>query len=108
MLHDMTEREVRQLLREACATAGSQAAFARLAGVTPAYIGDILADKRRPAGPVLRALGVREKPREYEFIEAQRAEAKAPLVKRRSRGGPIAAAKAAPASLRLRHARRSA
>jgi hypothetical protein len=108
MLHGMTEREVRQLLRQACAAAGSQAAFARLASVTPAYIGDILADKRRPAGPVLRALGVREKPREYEFIEAPRAETKATTMKRQSRGGPKAAAKAAPASLRLRQARRSA
>ena len=43
MLRGMTETEVLKLLREACAAAGSQAAYARLANVTPAYIGDILA-----------------------------------------------------------------
>lgn len=106
MFRGMTEMEVLKLLREACAAAGSQAAFARLANVTPAYIGDILAGKRRPAGPVLRALGVREKPREYELTEAKRTEAQATVpAKRRPRAK--AKAKAAPAALR-RLARRSA
>jgi transcriptional regulator with XRE-family HTH domain len=98
MLRGMTETEIRKLLREACAATGSQAAFARVAGVTPAYIGDILAGKRRPAGPVLRALGVREKPREYELVGAPRAEAAATSAKRRPYATPKA--KAAPASLR--------
>jgi hypothetical protein len=100
MLRGMTETEIRKLLREACAATGSQAAFARLAGVTPAYIGDILAGKRRPAGPVLRALGVREKPREYELIEAGPPETKAAPAKRKPRARAKAKAKAAPASLR--------
>lgn len=55
---ELTETEVRMLLRGACRRAGSQDAWARQAGLSPQHVSDVLLGRRGPAGQVLRALGL--------------------------------------------------
>lgn len=38
--------------------AGTKAAFARLAGISPQFLSDILAKRREPSGKVLDAIGI--------------------------------------------------
>lgn len=47
------------VLRVACELAGSQAAWAREVGLSPQYVTDILAGRRRPTDHVLGLLGLR-------------------------------------------------
>lgn len=47
------------VLRTACATAGSQAAWARSVGLSPQYVTDLLAGRRAFTDPVLARLGLR-------------------------------------------------
>ena len=54
----MTADQVRDLLRAACDKAGSQSNWAKSAGLSPAYVSDVLAGKREPGPKVLRVLGV--------------------------------------------------
>ena len=54
----MTAAEVRDRLREACAAAGSQQAFAAQAGVTASYVSDVLLGRREPTDAVLAPLGL--------------------------------------------------
>lgn len=49
---------IRKRLRRECDRAGSQAAFARRAGVSPELVRMVLDGKRAPAGRVLSALGL--------------------------------------------------
>lgn len=54
----LTEQQVIERLRAACATAGGQKAFAKAHGFTPGYVSDVLRGKRAPADRILAALGV--------------------------------------------------
>lgn len=73
MARALRERDVVSRLRTACRQAGGQARFARIAGVAPQYVCDILAGRTRPGDAVLRALGlqrdIRYVPREPEPVE---------------------------------------
>jgi DNA-binding transcriptional regulator YdaS (Cro superfamily) len=52
----MTLHQVLALLRRECEKAGGQAAWAKAAGVSPAYVSDILHGRREPGESILRAL----------------------------------------------------
>lgn len=54
----MTADDVRKLLRAACDDAGNQATFAKKAGVSRAYVTDVLKGNRNPGPSILRALGL--------------------------------------------------
>jgi DNA-binding transcriptional regulator YdaS (Cro superfamily) len=54
----MTEEEVIERLRTACANAGGQKQFAKLHGFTPGYVSDVLSGKRGPADRILATLGL--------------------------------------------------
>jgi len=54
----MTEDQVRKLLAKACETAGGQKAWALTAGVSGAYVSDVLAGNRSPGKSILAALGL--------------------------------------------------
>ncbi|MEO9787543.1 MAG: transcriptional regulator [Aurantimonas coralicida] len=56
----MTAAGVRDLLRQACADAGSQQAWATANGVSPQYVGDVLLGRREPGDKILDGLGVRK------------------------------------------------
>lgn len=66
----LSEREVIERLREACRVAGNQAAFAKLHGLTPAYVGDVIHGRRQLADKILRAIGI-EKVVTYRPIDSQ-------------------------------------
>ena len=53
----MTADAVRDELREESEYEGSQRALARLIGVSPSFLNDILLGKREPVGKVLEFLG---------------------------------------------------
>lgn len=55
---DMTEQDVIRLLVQACAKAGGQAPWAKQAGVSQAYINDVVNGRRLPGPSVLNALGL--------------------------------------------------
>jgi len=54
----MTVDEVRDLLRKACARAGSQRAWSRQHELSASYVSDVLLGRREPAGRHLRGVGV--------------------------------------------------
>ncbi|MBC6716944.1 transcriptional regulator [Aurantimonas sp. DM33-3] len=56
----MTAAGVRDLLRQACANAGSQQAWATEHGVSPQYVGDVLLGRREPGDKILGGLGLRK------------------------------------------------
>jgi len=56
----MTASDVRDLLRSACATAGSQQAWAREHGVSPQYVGDVILGRREPGDKILDGLGIKK------------------------------------------------
>lgn len=64
---DMTADDVRALLATECAKMGSQAAWAKRAGLSKAYVSDVLLGRREPAKGVLGPLGLRVTVR-YERI----------------------------------------
>lgn len=54
----MTEAEVRKQLERACEVAGGQKAWAIQAGVSAAYVNDVLSERRSPGRSILDALGI--------------------------------------------------
>lgn len=54
----MTENSVIDLIWKRCEAAGSQKAWAREAGVSAAYVGDVLRGRRAPGDSILVALGI--------------------------------------------------
>lgn len=52
----MDAKAVRDLLSEKCASVGSQLEFARLAGVSPSFLNDVLRGRREPSGALLAIL----------------------------------------------------
>jgi len=54
----LTIRDVLDILRRQVEAAGSQQAFAERAGVSQAYVGDILRGQRTPGAKILHALGL--------------------------------------------------
>ena len=54
----MSLDEVLELLRRKCAEAGGQAAWAEAAGVSPAYVSDVLNKRREPGKSILDPLGL--------------------------------------------------
>lgn len=48
-----------RLLKDACAAAGGQAAWAKAHGFSPAYVNDVLQARREPADNICTALGCR-------------------------------------------------
>lgn len=54
---ELSEDEVRQLLAEAVHKAGGQEQWAATAGVSQAYVSNVLAGKIHPGGAITRALG---------------------------------------------------
>lgn len=53
----MNEQDIREHLRIAVLTAGSQKAFAARHGISPAYINDVLQGRREPGEKILAAIG---------------------------------------------------
>ena len=53
-----TKKEVIELIRERIKCTGTQAAFAKKVGITPAYLCDILQQKRSIGIKVLKYLGL--------------------------------------------------
>jgi hypothetical protein len=56
----LRETDVVRRLRSACKAAGGQSAWAAGAGVTPAYVCDVLKGRSRPGEAVLAALGLQK------------------------------------------------
>ena len=54
----MTKEQVIKLLRSACDRAGSQANWAKAHGIAPAYVNDVLNERREPGDKILDALGI--------------------------------------------------
>jgi hypothetical protein len=50
--------ELRMLLRRRCDEAGSERAWALKHGVSPVYVGDVLAGRRAPGKAILATLGL--------------------------------------------------
>lgn len=59
MARALRETDVVRRLRAACKAAGGQSAWAAAAGVTPAYVCDIIKGRSRPGEAILQALGLR-------------------------------------------------
>ena len=55
----MTLDDVRKLLRKACESAGSQQAWAEANKISPAYVSDVLVERREPGPAILDALGLK-------------------------------------------------
>jgi hypothetical protein len=53
----MTKDELLVLLREACAAAESQQAWAKAHGMSASYVGDVLRGRREPGPKVCAVLG---------------------------------------------------
>lgn len=54
----MTADDVRGMLRRACKDAGSQLAWADLHNISPAYVSDVLNERRDPGETICKALGI--------------------------------------------------
>lgn len=59
MANLLTEEEARERLRSAVRGAGTAKAWATMAGLSPAYVCDVLAGNREVAGAVAARLGLR-------------------------------------------------
>jgi transcriptional regulator with XRE-family HTH domain len=57
-MEQLTKQQVQKLIRDRAEQLGSQLAVAEAAGVSAAYISDILNDKREPGPTVLTWLGL--------------------------------------------------
>lgn len=66
---ELTSAEVYGLLRQAITDAGSQKAFAARAGVTPAYVNDLVRGRRGWSDRILATLGVQ---RDVRFVATGR------------------------------------
>ena len=55
----LTEQEVLERLRTAIKRAGGQRAFAKQAGLTPAYVNDVVHGRRALADKILSTIGVK-------------------------------------------------
>lgn len=58
----MTADDVRKLLTKACEAhraIGGQKAWAKINGLSPAYVSDVLSGRREPGESICRALGIR-------------------------------------------------
>ena len=64
----ITEAQMRDRLREACAAAGGQAAFAREIGVTRQFIGQILAGEKSPTKAIRNRLGLTGTPQRVYVV----------------------------------------
>jgi hypothetical protein len=74
ILSDMTEDEVRRLLKQACQKSGSVRAWATEHGLSAAYVGDVLASRRGPGSTILDALFLKKRVvYEYEFPQQETA-----------------------------------
>lgn len=62
----MKESTVRAMIQRACENFGSQKAFAKHLGVSPAWISDVLRGNRRPGKTILDYLGL-ERVTTYEL-----------------------------------------
>ncbi|MCE4224052.1 transcriptional regulator [Methylobacterium sp. C25] len=67
---ELTREEVIARLRRQIADRGSQQDWARAAGVSPTYLGDVLKGRRVPGDRILLALGVQRVER-FVSLEAQ-------------------------------------
>jgi hypothetical protein len=56
------------LLREECEKAGSQRRWARLRGISPAYVSDVLFGRRSPGALIQISLGVIIRPGAFEPV----------------------------------------
>lgn len=54
----MTKDDVLKLLAEACATAGSQAKWAKAHKLSQAYVNDVARGRREPGDAILQVLGL--------------------------------------------------
>jgi DNA-binding transcriptional regulator YdaS (Cro superfamily) len=54
----VTTDEVREMLRKACDRAGTARAWADQAGVSGAYVSDVLNGRREPGEAICKALGI--------------------------------------------------
>jgi len=54
----MDREKLNAYLRKACDKAGSQAAWAKATGLSPAYVSDVIAGRREPGAKLLDALSV--------------------------------------------------
>ena len=73
----LSEEFVRGFLREECAKAGGQAAWAELHGVSAAYVNDVLHGRRDPGDSICAPLGLRRQVAYlYDHDRATAAEAK--------------------------------
>lgn len=73
----LSEEFVRDFLREECAKAGGQAAWAELHGVSAAYVNDVLHGRRDPGDSICVPLGLRRQVTYlYDHDRATAAEAK--------------------------------
>ncbi|KMO22318.1 hypothetical protein [Methylobacterium platani] len=66
----MTAEDVRALLRQRVETAGSANAWARLNGVSHAYVLDTMARRRAPGPAILHALGLEKDDASYRVKES--------------------------------------
>lgn len=73
MARALREQDVVSRLRAACKLAGGQSRWARVAGVTPQHVNDVVRGRRTPSDALLRCLGlqrhVRYVVREPEPVE---------------------------------------
>jgi hypothetical protein len=60
-----TEQAVLEMLRAACAEAGSRARWAAMHGISGQYLTDVLRGNRSPGDSVLRGLGLKKAPALY-------------------------------------------
>jgi hypothetical protein len=58
--NELSDADVRVLLRAECHLAGSQRAWAKAHGVSAAYVSDVLSDRRNPGRSILAPLGLIE------------------------------------------------
>jgi len=68
----LSRQTVLALLREACDEAGSQSAYAKQCGYTPAYLSDVLSGKRDPGPKILAPLGLEAAPSSQMYQRAKR------------------------------------
>jgi DNA-binding transcriptional regulator YdaS (Cro superfamily) len=58
MKNILTADDVRRVIHRECVKMGSQRAFARHAGLSVAYVSDVLARKREPAASICSVVGI--------------------------------------------------
>jgi len=62
-----TMQDVRRLVAQAAAKAGSLRAYGRLTGTTAAYLSDVLHERREPGPKILAPLGLEKIEPRYEI-----------------------------------------